>query len=81
MAPQIVKPGSIVNLGFGSPDGVAAMVATHGWQHPPAAAGIHLTTESGCMGGIPLGGMSFGAARNADSLMSTASMMDFYDGG
>lgn len=54
------------------------MVATHGED---VAKTCHLTTEAGVIGGSPVGGLLFGAARNATALMPAASIIDFYQGG
>lgn len=58
--------------------GVSVMVATHG---DDVAKTCHLTTEAGVIGGSPVGGLLFGAARNATALMPAASIIDFYQGG
>lgn len=41
---EIDRPGCVVNLGVGMPEGVAVMVATHGHSHPFAPS-VTLTTE------------------------------------
>ncbi|KAK9840873.1 hypothetical protein WJX84_004263 [Apatococcus fuscideae] len=75
---ELTKPHSIVNLGIGAPEGVSVMVATHG---DAVSRTCHLTTEAGVIGGSPVGGLLFGAARNATALMPAASIIDFYQGG
>ena len=42
---------------------------------------LTLTAEAGTIGGIPAGGLDFGAAINADCLYGMNSQFDFYDGG
>ena len=60
--------------------GVATICTTHG-HHNPSALPINLSTEAGSIGGVPTGGLRFGASHNAAAHMPCATMIDFYNGG
>lgn len=71
-----LRRGDVINLGYGMPDGVAAVLAEEG---TPDA--VTFTVEQGHVGGIPAGGSDFGMCVNPAATVDAGQQFDWYDGG
>jgi propionate CoA-transferase len=71
-----LRPGDIVNLGFG----ISSLVATIAFEEEVFDE-LRFTVEQGAVGGLPLTGFAFGASHNPEAIIDSAAQFDLIDGG
>lgn len=71
-----LRANSVINLGIGMPEGIGAVC-----NEERIYRYVTLTADPGIVGGVPMKGLDFGAAINADALLDHTSAFDFIDGG
>ena len=71
-----LRANSVINLGIGMPEGIGSVC-----NEERIYRYITLTADPGIVGGIPMSGLDYGAAVNAEALLDHVSAFDFIDGG
>lgn len=71
-----LTPNSLINLGIGMPGGIGQVAGEE-----DLAQLFTLSIECGPLGGVPLGGVDFGAAINPEAMYRMADILVLYAGG
>jgi propionate CoA-transferase len=75
-AARELRPGDVVNLGFGVATGVAAVLQEEGVYDR-----VVFSIEQGVIGGVPGDGLDSGTAVNAQAMIDEGAQFDLYHGG
>ena len=71
-----LRPGAVLNIGFGISDGVPVVAAQEGLLDD-----LTITIEQGTIGGLPMRGRALAAQSNVEAIVDQISQFNFYQGG
>jgi propionate CoA-transferase len=71
-----LRPGAVINIGFGISDGVPVVAAQE-----DLLGDITMTIEQGTIGGLPMRGRALAAQTNVEAIVDQISQFNFYQGG
>jgi acyl CoA:acetate/3-ketoacid CoA transferase len=71
-----IRPGDIVNLGFG----ISSLVPQIAFEERVFDR-LNFTVEQGAVNGLPLTGFAFGASHNPEAIIDSPALFDLIDGG
>lgn len=71
-----LRPNNVLNVGTGIPNDVIGPIITE----ENISEDVTITVESGIYGGIPMGGIDFGIAKNNYALIRHDDQFDYYNG-
>jgi propionate CoA-transferase len=71
-----LRPGAVINIGFGISDGVPVVAAQE-----DVLDAIAITIEQGTIGGLPMRGRALAAQTNVEAIVDQISQFNFYQGG
>ena len=69
-----LRPNSLINLGIGMPGGIGSVAEEEGLTDL-----FTLSLECGPLGGIPLGGIDFGATIKPEAMYRMADILQLFD--
>ena len=70
-----IRPNIYANFGLGMPQSVGGIIAEEGCSDY-----LTMVSESGCIGGVPLSGVSFGTHINVESMTDQGDHFNFFEG-
>jgi propionate CoA-transferase len=71
-----LRPGAVINIGFGISDGVPVVAAQE-----ELLDDLTITIEQGTIGGLPMRGRALAAQTNVEAIVDQISQFNFYQGG